>query len=190
MSEEFADLLRRAQGSDETAFNTLFRSIQPVVLRYLGTMANVDAVEDIAAETWVAVIRGLDRFVGDDISAFRAWVLSIARRRWVDDVRRKSRRPETLTDEAPEVVTGDDPAFTVEQAMTTEQAMALVRTLPPDQAEVVLLRVMGELDVAATAEILGKSEGAVRVLAHRGLRKLAKILESGVTNSIPPTVEE
>lgn len=188
--EDFPELLRRAQGSDEVAFNTLFRDVQPVLLRYLATMAGPDLVEDIAAETWVAVIRGLDRFVADDIRAFRGWVLAIARRRWVDDIRRKARRPEVLAADTPEVGTDDDPAGLVEQKMSTERAMALIRTLPPDQAEVVLLRVIGDLDVPATAQIVGKSEGAVRVLAHRGLKKLAAILEPGVTNPAPGAVDQ
>jgi RNA polymerase sigma-70 factor (ECF subfamily) len=188
--EDFTDLLRRAQGSDEVAFNCLFRSVQPILLRYLATMASPHSVDDVAAETWIAVIRGLDRFVGDDIGAFRAWVLSIARRRWVDDVRRKSRRPEVLSGDSPDVQTSEDPAVAVDMGMSTEHAIALIRTLPPDQAEVVLLRVIGDLDVAATAKLVGKSEGAVRVLAHRGLRKLAAVLGSGVTKPRPGAVDE
>lgn len=199
MSEPFPDLLRRALGSDEAAFNALFRSVQPIVLRYLSTMSSPDLVDDIASETWVAVVRGLDSFVGEDLGAFRAWVLSIARRRWVDEVRRRSRRPELLSGDSPDLETAPDAAAVIELAMSTEQAIALVRSLPPDQAEVILLRVVGDLDVAATAKIVGKSEGAVRVLAHRGLKKLAATLAArstgnenpnGVTISDPPTTEQ
>src|SRR5262249_52672813 len=55
----------------------------------------------------------------------------------------------------------------------TERALALIRTLPPDQAEAVMLRVVVGLDVAATARVLGKRPGAVRIAAMRGLRRLA-----------------
>lgn len=187
--EDFVDVLRRAQGSDESAFNQLFRAVQPSVLRYLATMASSEMVEDVAAETWVAVIRGLDRFVGDDISAFRAWTLAIARRRWIDEVRRRSRRPELLSDETPDFAAADDPALTVERHLGTAAAIAMIRQLPPDQAEVIMLRVVGDLDVAATAEIVGKTDGAVRVLAHRGLKKLAVLLQAGVTNPGPEAVD-
>jgi RNA polymerase sigma-70 factor (ECF subfamily) len=59
----------------------------------------------------------------------------------------------------------------------TRAALALVAELPPDQAEVVALRVLGGLEVAEVARIVGKRPGAVRVLAHRGLRRLAKQVE-------------
>lgn len=59
----------------------------------------------------------------------------------------------------------------------------MVRTLPSDQAEAVLLRVVADLGVSEVAAIMGRSEGAVRVLVHRGLRRLAD--RQPVTN--PPT---
>jgi RNA polymerase sigma-70 factor (ECF subfamily) len=60
----------------------------------------------------------------------------------------------------------------------TRAALALVAELPPDQAEVVALRVLGDLEVAEVARIVGKRPGAVRVLAHRGLRRLAKRMQA------------
>lgn len=65
----------------------------------------------------------------------------------------------------------------MESILSTERAVDLIGRLAPDQAEVVLLRVVADLDVAATARVVGKSRGAVRVLAHRGLRRLATMLE-------------
>jgi RNA polymerase sigma-70 factor (ECF subfamily) len=64
----------------------------------------------------------------------------------------------------------------VEELFSTEAALTLIRTLPRDQAEAVLLRHVAGLDVARTAEVLGKRPGAVRVAAHRGLRRLATLL--------------
>jgi RNA polymerase sigma-70 factor (ECF subfamily) len=66
--------------------------------------------------------------------------------------------------------------------LATEEALAAVTALPPQQAEVILLRVVAGLDTDAVARIVGTSPGAVRVAAHRGLRRLAQILTmSGVT---------
>ena len=66
--------------------------------------------------------------------------------------------------------------------LATQRAIALVSTLPPLQAEVIMLRVVAGLDTEAMAELLGRSPGAVRVAAHRGLRRLAGILaNAGVT---------
>ena len=76
------------------------------------------------------------------------------------------------------------PDYTAEGAaerITTEQALALIASLPPEQAEVITLRVVGGLGAKEVAELLGKSPGAVRVAAHRGLRRLAALLaEQGV----------
>ena len=65
-------------------------------------------------------------------------------------------------------------------------ALALVRQLPPEQADAVLLRVVVDLDVSQVAEVMGRSEGSVRVLTHRGLRRLQNLLEQqGVTQADP-----
>ncbi len=58
-------------------------------------------------------------------------------------------------------------------ALTTEAALARIASLPPDQAEVVLLRVLGDLSVREVGEIMGKRPGSVRVLQHRALKRLA-----------------
>jgi DNA-directed RNA polymerase specialized sigma24 family protein len=66
--------------------------------------------------------------------------------------------------------------------MSTDAVLALIGTLPRDQSEVILLRVVVGLDGPAVARIVGKNPGAVRVAAHRGLRRLARQAErEGVT---------
>ena len=72
----------------------------------------------------------------------------------------------------------DDPVAAVFEAQSTRAALALLAELPADQAEVVALRVQGGLEIAEVARIVGKRPGAVRVLAHRGLRRLARRLEA------------
>jgi len=188
-AEDFPDLLRAAQSGDEGAFEQLFRQTQPSLLKFLIVVAGADLADDIAADTWVNVVRDLDRFTGEEIGAFRAWTLAIGRRRWVDELRRRGRRPELLTADAPELEVVDDVAGQVETAMSTERAIALVASLPPEQAEVLMLRVIADLDVGQTAEIVGKTPGAVRVLAHRGLRRLHANLHSDVTKSDPGAVD-
>jgi RNA polymerase sigma-70 factor (ECF subfamily) len=64
------------------------------------------------------------------------------------------------------------------EGRSTRAALALVAELPADQAEVVALRVLGGLEVAEVARIVGKRPGTVRVLAHRGLRRLAQRVEA------------
>jgi RNA polymerase sigma-70 factor (ECF subfamily) len=178
LGSSFPELLAAAQGGDEQAFAVLWRDLQPALLRYFRVAAR-EAAEDLAADTWVSVIRGLGRFRGDG-RAFRAWVFTVARHRAIDWRRQAARRPTSLVpvEQLAERPAPDDPVAAVLEAQSTRAALALLAELPPDQAEVVALRVLGGLEVAEVARIVGKRPGAVRVLAHRGLRRLAKRMEA------------
>jgi RNA polymerase sigma-70 factor (ECF subfamily) len=169
----FPAVLAAAQRGDEQAFAVLWRDLQPAVLRYL-RVAAPGAAEDLAADAWMSIIRGLGRFRGDE-AGFRALVFTAARHRALDWRRQASRAPlmavpvETVEDRpAP-----DDPAEAVLEAQSTRAALALIAELPRSQAEVVALRMVAGLDVAQVAGIVGKRPGAVRTLTHRGLRRLA-----------------
>ena len=162
-----------ARAGDEEAFRSLYRAVQPGLVRYLTVLAGGDA-EDLASETWLQIARDLGGFRGDG-DAFRAWSVTIARHRALDHLRQRRRRPQV---DAPVEALLDlsDPEDTASRAiegLTTEAAIALIRTLPRDQAEAVLLRAVVGLDAQSTARVLGKRAGAVRVAAHRGLRRLA-----------------
>ncbi|HEX7187750.1 MAG TPA: sigma-70 family RNA polymerase sigma factor, partial [Actinomycetes bacterium] len=166
-----------AAGGDEEAFARLFRECQPLVQRYLRTLAR-EAHEDLAADTWLQVVRGISTFRGD-VPAFRSWLFTIAHHRYVDHVRCTLRRPPVLDETlVPDLPADRQVEDQVEEVVSTEAALDLIGRLPPDQAEVLVLRVVADLDVAATAAVVGKSRGAVRVLTHRGLKRLASILDS------------
>jgi RNA polymerase sigma-70 factor, ECF subfamily len=174
----FPELLAAAQRGDQQAFAVLWRDLHPAVLRYL-RVAAPSAAEDLAADSWLSVIDSLGRFGGHE-RAFRAWVFTIARHRAIDWHRQSTRRrTEPLGPElAGERPAPDDPAAEVMEADATRAALALLATLPPSQAEVVALRVLDGLEVAEVAQITGRRPNAVRVLAHRGLRRLAGRLAS------------
>jgi RNA polymerase sigma-70 factor (ECF subfamily) len=167
--DELAAALRAAQNGDATGFATLWRALQPAVLRYLRVVTG-DHAEDAASETWLHVIRDLDRFDGGP-AEFRGWLFGIARHRGIDEHRRRGRRPLTTAD--PAGASAPDAATQVLEGDATTWALHLVGTLPPDQAEAVMLRIVAGLDVATTAHILGKRPGAVRIATMRGLRRLA-----------------
>jgi RNA polymerase sigma-70 factor, ECF subfamily len=180
--EEFPAVLAAAQQGSEAAFTRLWLDANPGLMRYLRVIAP-EAAEDAAADTWVQVVRGLRRFRGDE-AAWRAWLFTTARRRVIDASRRRARRPEEPLDEVSAAVlpVTADAADEVMERLGTRSAIALLARLPRVQAEVILLRVVAGLDTDTVARLLGRSPGAVRVAAHRGLRQLAKILtEAGVT---------
>lgn len=188
--DDFPHVLARAQHGDEAAFTELFRAMQPMLLRYLTVIAGPSAAEDLAAETWIGALRGLVKFRGNE-SDLRGWLVTIARARWVDLVRASTRRPEELTDEPPEQHAPDDVAMAVVERAASEDAIALIAQLPEEQAEIVALRVVAQLEVAEVAEITGKTANHVRVLCHRGLRRLAEIIPApDVMPALATTMDE
>ncbi len=176
VGDDFGLVLAEAQGGSEDHFAVLWRDVNPALLRYLRVLAPENA-EDIAAETWMHVIRGLPRFVGDEAS-WRAWLFTTARRRLIDQARLHKRHPAEPLDEisAADVPRSPDAAQLALDNLATESAMALLTRLPAHQAEVIMLRVVAGLDTDTVADMLGKSPGNVRVLAHRGLKKLESLL--------------
>jgi RNA polymerase sigma-70 factor (ECF subfamily) len=177
-------VLAAASSHEQWAVAALFRAYQPRILRYLRAQAP-GVADDLAGEVWVAVARGLDRFVGDE-AGFRRWLFTIARRRLADHRRKVGRRrtdpvPHDQLDRPAEGGDGRDPASLVVDRLDAQQAIALIVTdLSPDQADAVLLRVVGGLDVAQVALVMDRSPGAVRVLCHRALHRLAPLLSEGV----------
>ena len=177
----FGVALASARTGDEAAFARIFRDIQPALLRYLRVIATDP--EDVAGETWVHVVAGLRRFRGGERD-FRAWLCTIARNRAADAGRSRARRAALPLDmtEAAQLLTSPDAADQALEAVSTHATMALIKSLPPDQAEIIMLRVVAGLDAGDVARIVGKSPGAVRVAAHRGLRRLAgQVAQTGVT---------
>jgi len=175
--DDFADVLAAAQAGQEWAVAVLYDALAPSLLRYLAWQ-EPSAAEDLAGETWLGVAERLASFDGDE-GAFRGWIFGIARRRLADHRRRAARRRTApLPDDLLSTWSGGpDPADLVTEKVATEDALAQVtRMLPADQAEVVVLRVVGRLSVEETARALSKRPGTVRVLQHRALRRLAREL--------------
>jgi RNA polymerase sigma-70 factor, ECF subfamily len=177
----FGVTLANARTGDEAAFACIFRDVQPALLRYLRVIT--PEPEDVAGETWIQVVTGLRRFRGGE-QDFRAWLFTIARNRAADAGRSRHRRPAVPLDmtEAAQQPTTADTAGQALEAVSTQAAMELIRSLPRKQAEVIVLRVVAGLDAGDVAKIVGKTPGAVRVAAHRGLRRLAgQVAQAGVT---------
>jgi len=175
--ERFELVLEDAKTGAEWAIVVLYREFHPRILRYLRAQEPAEG-EDLAAEAWLDAARNLRRFKGDE-RAFRRWIFTIARRRLIDFRRRRSRSVRALgvwleRGAPPDSDGAGAPALA---ASETEAALARIASLPSDQADVVLLRVIADLDVEDVARILGRKPGTVRVLQHRALHRLAEQLK-------------
>jgi RNA polymerase sigma-70 factor, ECF subfamily len=169
--EDFARTLQAARDGQGWALGELFRNLYPRIVRYLRVLEPSDA-EDVASDAWLDISSGLDRFEGDEVG-LRAWAFTIARRRMIDLRRRRARRPTQPVGSLDELAPGGDVEEEAMIELSTQAALGRIATLSPDQAEVVLLRVLGGLPVAEVAKIVDKKPGTVRVLQHRALRRLA-----------------
>lgn len=168
--------LSAARGGDEDAFRALYRDTNPRLLRYVRGLVGDDA-EDVTAEAWLRIARDLTSFDGD-IGAFRAWAATIARHRAFDHLRYHRRRPAPggSVEDLVDLPALEDTETTALDAMATRDAVAMLGRLPREQAEIILLRVVVGLDARTVAGILGKRVGTVRMSAHRGLRRLERLL--------------
>ena len=183
-SASFADVLGAAKRGEEWAVEQLFVDLQPRLLRFLRGL-EPSAADDLAGEVWLAMARGIGGFDGD-LVGFRAWVFTIARRRAADHRRASGRRPVTTIDSEffNSLGGANDTAQEVIERMSGQDAVDLITaTLPDEHAELLMLRVLGDLDVLHVAEVMGRSPNWVRVTQHRALRRLAAVLDTAAGNA-------
>jgi RNA polymerase sigma-70 factor, ECF subfamily len=167
-----------ARRGDPESFRLLYRDAQPRLLRYLDYLVGSEA-EDIASEAWLQATRDLSKFRGSHAD-FRGWITTIARNRAMDHLRRANRHPPPVpvpVEELDYVAAREDTAARAIEAITTEQALSLIASLPRDQAEAVLLRAVMGLDAKGAAQVVGKRAGAIRTAAYRGLKNIEKRIE-------------
>jgi RNA polymerase sigma-70 factor (ECF subfamily) len=176
IGESFDEVLQAARCGSESGYRVLYRELNPRLLRYFVSQAP-GAAEDLAAETWVGVAKGLRGFAGDE-GAWRAWVFKIGQRRlvdhWTATARRRSLTGPTDTDDEP--AAGVDVEDDVIARDSVLRALRVLRRhLSEDQARVVILRILGGLSVEQVAAVLGKRPSTVRVVQHNALQKLARL---------------
>jgi len=160
-----------ARAGQRDALADLWRTHQAPLLRYLRAR-RMASPEDVASQVWIDVARSIERFDGgaDD---FRRWLFTIAHRRSVDEVRRAVRQTNTSAARVEHVVGAD---IEHDRIDALDRAIEMVSSLPGDQAEAVMLRVVNDLAIADVAAVMGIAEGNVRVLVHRGVLRLRRRL--------------
>jgi RNA polymerase sigma-70 factor, ECF subfamily len=176
---EFESVFLAARDGQGWALSELYRALFPPILQYLGAVEPAEA-EDVACDTWLDVVDGLEGFQGDE-TGLRALSFMIARRRLLD-LRRRRALGRTAP-RSPGAPIEDRPTRGVDETtvppLGTDPAIGLITScLSPEEADVVLLRVIGDLDVDAVAKIVGSGPSNVRLLQHRAVRRLARVLET------------
>ena len=182
----FPSLLGEAQSGSSEAYAELWRRHAPAVVRFAHARGSADP-EDLTSEVFLTVFGRLADFTGDE-SAFRAFMFTVSHRRVVDELRARGRRPHT-TPWAPD---GDDRSTVSAEheaiaSLGNDRALAMLQALAPDQRDVLVLRIFGDLTIDQTAAVLGKRTGAVKALQRRGLEALRRQLQTaGRPPNTPP----
>jgi RNA polymerase sigma-70 factor (ECF subfamily) len=183
--EEFGRILEAAQAGADWAWSRLYADLSGAVLGYLRLRGAAEP-EDLLGEVFVQVARHTASFQGD-YPAFRSWVFTVAHHRLVDERRYRSRRPVAPGDIPDSARGAGDTEAEAMAGLATEEVVALLDTLTPEQRDVLVLRIVGDLSLEDVARIVRKRPGAVKALQRRGLEALRRGLPP-VSPAGPPSV--
>jgi RNA polymerase sigma-70 factor (ECF subfamily) len=169
-------LLERAQKFDHEALAALHDQLYPVVFRYVRYRVDDDqACEDIVSEVFLRFLKAL-RQNGRPIEDARAWMLGTAANLVHDFYRLKYRRPVENIEEHETLVAPNSTEMVIDRKMSTQEIREVMKRLTPDQQNVLALRFSQELSLEITAQVIGKSVNAVKVLQFRALAALRRFM--------------
>jgi RNA polymerase sigma-70 factor, ECF subfamily len=174
-------LVARAQAGDADAFGALYDIYAAGVYRFCyHRTTSLPLAEDLTSETFFRALRSLSSFRWQDRD-FGAWLTTIARNLVIDHRKSAKTRLEIVSDAPPErVEVSPGPEQQTLTRLTNEALAAALGELPDEQRDCLIMRFLQGLSIAETAEVLGRSEGAVKQLQLRAIRRLAKHLPEGV----------
>ncbi|PXY35109.1 RNA polymerase subunit sigma-70 [Prauserella sp. PE36] len=187
--DENWDLVRAAQSGDTAAFGKLYDRYVDWVYRYvLLRVGDRHLAEDVTSETFLRALRRITSisYQGRDVGA---WFTTIARNLVLDHVKSSRFRLEIVTDEVTESGTqpfgssaqhSPGPEQQVISKTTNDELLRCIAGLGDDQRECIILRFIQGFSVSETAQIMQRNEGAVKALQHRAVRRLAKLLPTGL----------
>lgn len=182
LGDYFPATLAAARQGATWAWESIYRDLYGPLRGYLSATGLHEEAEDLLSETFLSIARDIHRFEGDE-DRFRAWTFTIARRR-MQDAWRAHGRGVPIADDVDLAALSDERFLrNVETQALSELSLmelrAVIRLLTAPQREVLMLRVVADMSVKDTAEVLQKSEGAVRVLQNRAVRALRDRLSGG-----------
>ena len=171
----FPDVLAAAKAGADWAWDRLYQELAGPVNGYFASRGAGDP-EDLTGETFLQVARNIHAFEGSE-GSFRSWVFVIAHRRLIDSRRSAGRRPTMVHDADIEPMGGDVEGEAMDRLVTSELVRGF-QVLTDDQREVLALRVIANLSLEETAQVVGKNVGAVKQLQRRALEGIRKTLDA------------
>lgn len=177
-AEDRNALVTRAKAGEQAAWHVVVTEIGPKVKGYALSKGVADA-DDLVQDVMLAASRNIANFEGS-WEDFRSWLFTIAYRRITDTYRRRERLPQLVSIETAAAI--GDPAYRPDLRLEAKErlgeAMAALDRLSDIERDVVLLRVVAELDSDAVGAILDKRPGTIRVIQSRAIDKIKQIVRA------------
>jgi len=170
------DFLLRARQRDSTAWTSIYKEFSIRIYRYAFLkVQNRQLAEDISEMVFLRALEAIDKYEMRGLP-FSSWLFRIAHNLIIDHLR-KNKGDRELALEDVSLPSGEDPAALAEKGIALEQVKSAMKHLTKTQQEVVEMRFAAELNIAEIAQIMGKSEGAIKALQHSAIQSLRKILK-------------
>jgi RNA polymerase sigma-70 factor (ECF subfamily) len=170
------EIVDRARAGDRLALGDIYDLYVTPIYRYvLAHVGNPSEAEDITEEVFLRVVEHVHRFEWRDVP-FSAWIFRIAKNQLISHVRKHGNRLSGIADGLDVEDSRPGPERLVEHTLTMREVFQACEKLPPLQRQIIALRFGAGLSVRETAETLGKTENNVKVLQHKAIAKLQKLL--------------
>lgn len=167
--DEARRLMQAAQSGDRSAYRLVLGGSRDYLMRYFSSRTPPGMIEDLVQDTLLSLHSKRSSF--DPQRAFYPWLAAIARYRWIDALRKLTQTEELQ--EADALVDHEENSILSRLSLD-----GLLARIPRAQAAVIILTRISGRSVAETARITRQSENLVKVNVHRGLKKLAALVES------------
>ena len=174
--EKFAQTLTKAQAGSDQALADLYNHYFERVYRFIYyRVSHKETAEDLTEEVFVKVFRNLRNL--EQAAAFEGWLFQISRNLVIDYYR--SKRPVVPLEEIENTLEYETNIVDLVN-LQTEQTIfiKLLKELSPEQQQVIKLKFLEDIDNAAIAKIMEKTEGAIRVIQHRAIAKLKELIDN------------
>ncbi len=173
-------LIKKCQKGNQQAFEELIRLYYPYVSGFLLKMTTDNTLtEDLTQDTFLKMIRNIEKYDPGGSASFGTWLITIARNCYIDDLRRNRRQTSLHLEDIDGLTIADsrDIAAEVDQKLQYEDVLRAIETLPPEQGLAIRLKYVEDMTLAEIAERFGVPSKTVKSRIYEGKVKLRKLLK-------------
>jgi RNA polymerase sigma-70 factor (ECF subfamily) len=163
-----------AQAGDSQAFAQVYDALVKPIYRYIYYRVEESIAEDLTEETFLKVWQNLSKYKKES-TPFASWAFRIAHN-LVVDYYRKNQSTDEISEEVPDTQEHSAPDKQTNLKLTQVRLRKIIRKLPDNYQQIIILKYINDLDNRQIAESIGKTEGAVRILQFRALEQLRGLL--------------